>query len=135
MKFGKSSSLVCAALLVVVVFLHFLGKASARPQQNDSLLFPEERKHLKNARQLTFGGQNAEAYFSADGKRLYSGSDDSTIKVWDLDTGKEALTLRRHTHARTYARRRQACRRRGARMPADAVTRPAGDGKPHPPLP
>jgi TolB protein len=27
-------------------------------------------KHLRNIRQLTFGGENAEAYFSADGKRL-----------------------------------------------------------------
>ena len=26
--------------------------------------------HLANIRQLTFGGQNAEAYFSFDGKRL-----------------------------------------------------------------
>src|SRR5208282_3148748 len=34
-----------------------------------SLAMPEE-KHLKNVRQLTFGGSNAEAYFSADGKRL-----------------------------------------------------------------
>lgn len=31
--------------------------------------FPEE-KHLRNIRQLTFGGQNAEAYFSADDKYL-----------------------------------------------------------------
>jgi len=30
---------------------------------------PEE-KHLKNIKQLTFGGENAEAYFSADGKQL-----------------------------------------------------------------
>jgi Tol biopolymer transport system component len=27
-------------------------------------------KHLKNVRQLTFGGENAEAYFSSDGKKL-----------------------------------------------------------------
>ena len=27
-------------------------------------------KHLRNVRQLTFGGENAEAYFSADGTRL-----------------------------------------------------------------
>jgi Tol biopolymer transport system component len=27
-------------------------------------------KHLKNIRQLSFGGENAEAYFSADGKKL-----------------------------------------------------------------
>jgi Tol biopolymer transport system component len=30
---------------------------------------PRER-HLRNLRQLTFGGQNAEAYFSPDGRRL-----------------------------------------------------------------
>ncbi len=29
-----------------------------------------QEKHLRNIRQLTFGGENAEAYFSADGKRL-----------------------------------------------------------------
>ena len=33
---------------------------------------------------------------SVDGKRLFSGSEDSTIKVWDLEAGKEALTLRGH---------------------------------------
>jgi Tol biopolymer transport system component len=31
--------------------------------------YPGER-HLRNVRQLSFGGQNAEAYFSHDGKRL-----------------------------------------------------------------
>src|SRR5580700_4463969 len=33
------------------------------------LATPQE-KHLRNVRQLTFGGQNAEAYFSADGQKL-----------------------------------------------------------------
>jgi Tol biopolymer transport system component/Zn-dependent protease with chaperone function len=33
------------------------------------LVHPSE-KHLRNAKQLTFGGENAEAYFSADGKKL-----------------------------------------------------------------
>ena len=36
---------------------------------SDSLLFPGER-HLRNPRQLTFEGNNAEAYFSRDGRRL-----------------------------------------------------------------
>lgn len=36
---------------------------------NDSLLFAGE-KHFRNIRQLTFGGDNAEAYFSYDGKYL-----------------------------------------------------------------
>ena len=30
----------------------------------------EKEVHLKNVRQLTFGGQNAEAYWSPDGARL-----------------------------------------------------------------
>ena len=34
-----------------------------------SLLLPQE-VHLRNLRQLTFGGENAEAYFSADGRQL-----------------------------------------------------------------
>ena len=34
---------------------------------------------------------------SGDGKRLFSGSVDKTIKVWDLEAGKESLTLRGHT--------------------------------------
>src|SRR5678815_3942204 len=31
---------------------------------------PETERHLKNIRQLTHGGENAEAYFSHDGTRL-----------------------------------------------------------------
>jgi TolB protein len=37
--------------------------------QNSDLALPQE-KHLRNVTQLTFGGENAEAYFSADGRRL-----------------------------------------------------------------
>jgi TolB protein len=37
--------------------------------EGQSLLLPHE-KHLANLRQLTFGGKNAEAYFSFDGKKL-----------------------------------------------------------------
>jgi TolB protein len=46
------------------------------PQHSESsadsagLLFPGEDRHLANVRQLTFGGENAEAYFSHDGTRL-----------------------------------------------------------------
>lgn len=40
----------------------------------DSLTYSGE-KHLKNIRQLTFGGNNAEAYFSFDSKRLVFQSD------------------------------------------------------------
>ena len=39
------------------------------PTPQPTLATPQE-KHLRNVRQLTFGGQNAEAYFSGDGKKL-----------------------------------------------------------------
>ena len=39
------------------------------PQTGDTILYPDE-KHFKNIQQLTFGGDNAEAYFSYDGKWL-----------------------------------------------------------------
>ncbi|WP_207510247.1 TolB family protein [Longitalea luteola] len=38
-------------------------------QPADTLLYPEE-KHFRNIQQLTFGGDNAEAYFSYDGEWL-----------------------------------------------------------------
>src|SRR2546423_1366277 len=67
--------LTLSALLILCVVLIALGGSVARLQpaahaaQGDPLRFPEE-KHLRNIRQLTFGGENAEAYFSADGKKL-----------------------------------------------------------------
>jgi len=42
----------------------------AQQKTDESVLLPLEQKHLRNGRQLTFGGQNAEAYFSSDDKQL-----------------------------------------------------------------
>jgi len=42
---------------------------SLRTPGSDSIIYPEE-VHFKNMQQLTFGGDNAEAYFSYDGKYL-----------------------------------------------------------------
>ncbi|MGH9901123.1 MAG: TolB family protein, partial [Pyrinomonadaceae bacterium] len=42
---------------------------SPAPVSSPAGVVPEE-KHLRNVRQLTFGGENAEAYFSGDGARL-----------------------------------------------------------------
>ena len=42
---------------------------TAQDNNGRSLLLPEE-KHLRNLKQLTFGGENAEAYFSSNGKQL-----------------------------------------------------------------
>ncbi len=53
-----------------------------------SLLAPGEEKHLANVRQLTFGGQNAEAYWSADGSRLIFQSDGGTLPCDQIFTMK-----------------------------------------------
>jgi TolB protein len=61
-------------LLNVAVLAGLLAARMACPQaasqSTASPLAAPEEKHLRNVRQLTFGGSNAEAYFSANGKRL-----------------------------------------------------------------
>jgi TolB protein len=54
------------ALLLVAAILLCITSATTRDNQ---LALPAE-KHLRNIKQLTFGGENAEAYFSSDGKQL-----------------------------------------------------------------
>lgn len=58
-------------LLLIAVASLAIWSQTAAPAKSEaaSLALPAE-KHLKNVRQLTFGGQNAEAYFSADDKWL-----------------------------------------------------------------
>ena len=48
------------------------GKDSPRGDQSDGSAALERpgEKHLRNVRQLTFGGENAEAYWSGDGRSL-----------------------------------------------------------------
>src|ERR1043166_9089673 len=64
---GRGGAIVCLFLLGFLCVV--CGeKRSARTQTTD-LALPQE-KHLRNIRQLTFAGENAEAYFSSDGKKL-----------------------------------------------------------------
>jgi Tol biopolymer transport system component len=62
--FLNPASMLAALILGLQIFA-FPGRAKAQ-----SGLEVEGEKHLKNIRQLTFGGENAEAYFSSDGKKL-----------------------------------------------------------------
>jgi TolB protein len=60
--------LVALSLLALSIAAVVLQTKTASTQTNN-LALPQE-KHLRNVRQLTFGGENAEAYFSADGQKL-----------------------------------------------------------------
>ncbi len=56
-------SIASLTLLALALILPILAQTA--PDLRTS-----EEKHLVNVRQLTFGGQNAEAYFSSDGRKL-----------------------------------------------------------------
>ena len=51
------------------LFMFLIGFVQINLQGQDSLRYAEE-SHFQNIRQLTFGGDNAEAYWSYDGKSL-----------------------------------------------------------------
>lgn len=56
--------------LILASFMVVLSSAvRASTPLSDTVWYPEE-KHLKNIQQLTFGGDNAEAYWSYDGKYI-----------------------------------------------------------------
>lgn len=89
-----------AALPVAATLLSGTRVWAARPAPQDS-----RERHLQNLRQLTFGGLNAEAYFSPDGARLIfqssrDGRQCDQIYTMDLEgndvrmvsTGKGATT-------------------------------------------
>ena len=63
----RTCSLFLAAVLATVTF--FPARVAIPAQAQSNLALPQET-HLRNLRQLSFGGENAEAYFSADGKKL-----------------------------------------------------------------
>jgi TolB protein len=69
--------------LLVIARGQQTGSNLAKP---NSLALPEE-KHLRNVRQLTHGGQNAEAYFSLDNRQLifqHQGSDVPCDQIYTI---------------------------------------------------
>ncbi|HKQ51020.1 MAG TPA: hypothetical protein VJT74_01535, partial [Pyrinomonadaceae bacterium] len=55
---------------VLVGLLAAVFSAAQSTANKSSPVELSAEKHLRNVRQLTFGGENAEAYFSADGREL-----------------------------------------------------------------
>src|SRR5450432_4091709 len=68
----RSVFYVCAVFTLVTVIMSFSRRplvTVVKQALGDTILYPDEH-HFKNLQQLTFGGDNAEAYFSSDSKYL-----------------------------------------------------------------
>src|ERR1051325_6454833 len=61
----RSFAIIVLLALPTIIWRPGLQSAAT----DDTLRLPSE-KHLQNIKQLSFAGENAEAYFSADGKQL-----------------------------------------------------------------
>ncbi len=79
---NKASFLVLSGL--VCAGFGLIARSGETPVIED-LRTPQE-KHLKNVRQLTFGGENAEAYFSLDDKQLVFQSTSNGLKCDQIFT-------------------------------------------------
>lgn len=94
-RFIRSSFLAVAAAVFFVAIPAILpGQVDA--QEPVDPLRDTREVHLRNIRQLTFSGENAEAYFSADGTRLIfqsraQGEGCDQIYTLDLATGETRL--------------------------------------------
>ena len=56
--------------VLLLLFFQLHNYVCGSKPQSYNHLIQEGEKHFKNLRQLTFSGENAEAYFSSDGKKL-----------------------------------------------------------------
>jgi TolB protein len=65
----RTSFLFLVSILALCSSFHTRYSSHFSPVSVDTTLYPEE-KHFKNVQQLTFGADNAEAYWSFDGKYL-----------------------------------------------------------------
>src|SRR4051812_21074811 len=63
---SMSSTNTALGAAAIAGALTLMGSVQQRPAPRP----PGAERHLRNIRQLTFGGENAEAYFSPDGTRL-----------------------------------------------------------------
>src|SRR6266576_2260908 len=89
------------ALLTATILFTLVGSPahslpSVHPATVDDMLRLPEEKHLKNIKQLSFGGENAEAYFSSNGKQLIfqstrDGHECDQIYTMDVDGGNVRL--------------------------------------------
>lgn len=91
-------------LLAAVLLAGCLNKAAPVEKAGGSF----EDRHMRNVRQLTFEGDNGEAYFSGDGKRLIfqsSRGDQACDKIWVMNadgSGKRMVSPGKGAHTCSF---------------------------------
>jgi TolB protein len=80
MHIGKRGRLVSVILCLSVLLPVFASSADETKKPQKSVASGTGERHLANIRQLTFGRQNAEAYFSFDGNKLIFQSTNNWMK-------------------------------------------------------
>ena len=79
-EFAKLAAIDMNPIFVSLVFILLSLQATFSQTSNPADMATAQEKHLRNVHQLTFGGQNAEAYFSADSKKLIYQSSHGDVK-------------------------------------------------------
>jgi len=87
---NKITSIIAILLLIVACNSNKAEKNTTDIVNNNSLLIYPQETHLKNIRQLTFGGDNAEAYFSFNDELLVFQSNN---KAWGLECDQIFYTV------------------------------------------
>ena len=98
---NKKTDILSVGIIVLFLGLIIFNKNSDKFLYK-TVLSPKEvlnisgEIHFKDIRQLTFSGENAEAYFSSDGKKLIFQAHDGEelcdqIYIMDIETGKTRL--------------------------------------------
>ncbi len=100
-----------------------LALGAAVTAQNASVpdMATPQEKHLRNVHQLTFGGQNAEAYFSADGKNLIYQSSHGDVKcdqifIMNIDGSDQHMVSTGKGRAKRFSMPRRTWRAPNARQ-------------------
>ena len=75
--------------LLLVILISCSSNNNNIKTKNESQIHYQEEVHLKNIKQLTFGGDNAEAYFSFDDTKLVF---QSNYKKWDVECDQIFIT-------------------------------------------
>ena len=88
-----------SALIIIILFsilFNQQSEATGISSNHSDVIIQHGEKYFKNIKQLTFSGENAEAYFSCDGKELIFQSHDGDslcdqIYIMDITSGKSQM--------------------------------------------